>query len=193
MDILKQILNKIQPLTEEEWTFFLSITQTKTLEKGDFFLEQGKICQSSAFILDGTIRHFMYDTSGNERIIQFSQKLDFVSDCDSYLAQKPTLYTIQAITKADIIVFKNMDLQNMSSRFPVFDKIGREVTHKILANYREHLALLMSSPEERYTFMLDNKPELLQKISVTHLAQFLGLTRETVSRLRGKAIKTSIV
>jgi CRP-like cAMP-binding protein len=189
MNILKSTLTQIHPLTAEEWQSFLAITTVKELKKGDFFLKMDSICQYSAFIQKGLLRHFMYDEKMNERIAQFSMPHDFISDCESYIQQKPAFYAIQAIENTEMIVFKNEDLQKLSQKTIGFSAIGRQITHQILSNYKEHLRLLMNcTPETRYQYILDNKPELILKLSVTHLSQYLGLSRETVSRMRAKVI-----
>jgi CRP-like cAMP-binding protein len=189
MNNLRKELEKTSLLTDQEWDTFLAITKTQHLDKGEYFLTNNKICQYSAFVISGVLRHFLIDTKGNEKITQFSLPGEFVSDCESFIHQKPSDYNIQAIENCELVVFKNASLQDLSSENPKFDKIGRQVTHQILSNYKEHVMLLLNySPQEKYQYILDNKPELVANISVTHLAQFLGLTRETLSRLRGRVI-----
>jgi CRP-like cAMP-binding protein len=189
MDSLRKELEKIALLTDKEWDSFVAITKTKQLDKGEYFLTSDKICQYSAFAISGVLRHFLIDTKGNEKITQFSLAGEFVSDCESYIQQKKSNYNIQAIEKCELVIFKNFALQELSSQNSKFDKIGRQVTHQILSNYKEHVMLLLNyTPEEKYKYILHNKPALITNVSVTHLSQFLGLTRETLSRLRGKII-----
>ncbi len=189
MDSLKKALEENTKLTEQEWSLFLAITQSKRLNKGAYFLTNDKICQYSAYVEKGILRHFFIDAKGNEKITQFSMAGEFVSNCESYIQQKPSAYNIQAISTCEIVVFKNADLQELSGSNPTFDKIGKRITTQILSDYKEHLMLLLHySPEEKYKYILDNKPQWVLYISVTHLSQFLGLTRETVSRLRSKLI-----
>jgi CRP-like cAMP-binding protein len=189
MNSLRKELEQSSLLTDKEWDSFVAITKIKQLEKGEYFLTSDKICQYSAFVLSGTLRHFLIDTKGNEKITQFSMKGEFVSDCESYIHQKASDCNIQAIEKCELVVFKNSALQELSHENSKFDKIGRQVTNQILSTYKEHLMLLLNyTPEEKYKYILDNKPELISNVSVTHLSQFLGLTRETLSRLRGRII-----
>ncbi|MCU0418440.1 MAG: Crp/Fnr family transcriptional regulator [Cyclobacteriaceae bacterium] len=187
MDSLRTELQKIAPLTDPEWKRFVAITKTQPLAKGEFFLTDHAICQHSAFVSVGVLRHFRTDAKGHEKIIQFSLPGEFVSNCESHIHQKTSEYAIQAIETCELVVFKNSDLQRLSQENPAFDKIGRQVTHQLLASYKEHITLLLTyTPEQRYQYMLANKPALVTTVSVTHLSQFLGLTRETLSRIRGK-------
>jgi CRP/FNR family transcriptional regulator, anaerobic regulatory protein len=187
MDDFKQHIEKIAKLTEEEWTAFSRILTIKNLNRKEYFLKEGQICKSSAFISKGLFRIYSIDALGNEKIIQFNPENSFLSDCESYLSNKASDYNIEAIERSTLIVFNNADLEKLCKMFPVFDKISRQVTYEILSYYKEHLKLVMTkTPKERYDYLLANKAELVQKVSVTHLSQFLGLARETVSRLRKK-------
>lgn len=183
----KQYIETISKLSSDEWTAFSKILTIKNLNKKEFFLQEGQICKFSAFISQGLFKVYTIDTRGTEKIIQFNAKSSFLSDCESYLGNKPSDYNIEAIENSTLVIFQNKDLENLCKRFPVFDKIGRQVTHEILSYYKEHIKLVMTkTPQERYDYLLSNNADLIQRVSITHLSQFLGLTRETVSRLRGK-------
>lgn len=190
MQTLRNHITKLAPLTEKEWQAFTAILQPLTLIKRQTFLNAGSICYSSAFVVTGLFKVYTTDTQGNEKIIQFNREHTFLSDCESYLHKKPSDYSIEAVEDATIIVFKNTDLEKLCQTHSVFEKIGRQITHGILAYHKEHLKLLLTmAPAERYAYIVAHHPYLLQRVSVTHLAQFIGLTRETVSRLRGKIVE----
>ncbi len=190
MNQLKEIINKFEPLNDNEFSELLSIGTHKSLKKNSCFINQGEICQYSALIEKGIFRHYVVDTLGMQKILKFSLQNEFVSDCESFMYQQPALYSIQAIEDAKIILFKNSQLKKLSEQFPVFERINNQIVQQILSSYKEHLMIIMNlSPNERYRYILQNKPELILRISVTNLSQFLGLSRETVSRLRSKAIE----
>ncbi|MBK6355051.1 MAG: hypothetical protein IPF46_17090 [Saprospiraceae bacterium] len=78
--------------------------------------------------------------------------------------------------------------------FPAIERVSRKVAEILMLNYKEHVNLLMkSNPEERYRYLLDTNPDLVKRISVTHLAQYLGISRETLSRIRAKISVSSIL
>lgn len=187
MDIIRRYIENIAKLSDEEWHAFEQILTVKEFAKKDRFLKQGQISNYSAFIAKGIFRMFTTDNEGNEKIVQFNSENSFLADCESYLNQNPTEYNIEAIENSTLVVFKNKELESLCHKHPIFEKIGRHVTHEILSYYKEHLKIVMTnSPQERYEHILANRSELIQRVSVTFLAQFLGLTRETVSRLRSK-------
>jgi CRP-like cAMP-binding protein len=188
IEILKNHIAAIAKITDEEWSSFSSILSPTLLNKKECFLKAGEYCKTSAFVSSGLFKLYTTDAEGREKIFQFNIENTFLSDCDSYLNKMPSLYTIEALEKSEIIVFKNIDLEKICAAFPVFDKIGRHITHEILSYYKEHIQLLMThSPQERYEYLMTKRPYLIQRVSVTHLAQYLGLTRETVSRLKSNS------
>lgn len=187
MNQLREIINNFETLNNHEWSELLLIATSQSLKKGSFFLQKGEVCQHSAFVEKGNLRHFMIDTSGKQKILQFSMQNEFVSDCESYMNQQPAYYSIQAIEDTTIILFNNSQLKNLSEQYPVLGQVNNQIIHQILSKYKEHIMILMNlSPHEKYQYLLDNKPEFILRISVTYLSQFLGLSRETVSRLRAK-------
>jgi len=148
-----------------------------------------KYANTLPLLKKGIFRHYMIDTLGKQKILKFSLKNEFVSDCESFMYQKPALYSIQAIEDAKIILFKNSQLKKLSEQYPVLARINNQIVQQILSSYKEHLMIIMNlSPNERYQYVLQNQPELILRISVKYLSQFLGLSRETVSRLRSKAM-----
>lgn len=131
MERFRQQMTKIANLTEQEWMAFLTILEPKTIPKKHLFLQAGQICHSSAFVVAGMFKLYTIDTQGNEKIIQFNIENTFLSDCESYTNQAPSDYSIEALEDAEIIAFRNADLEELCMQFPVFEKIGRQVTHDI--------------------------------------------------------------
>lgn len=187
MNQLKEIIDKFENLNKDEFSELLTIATHKFFKKGAYFLNEGDICNHSGYIEKGILRHFMIDKNGKQKILQFSVSNEFVSDCESFMLQRPALYSIQAIEDTTIVEFNNIRLKKLSEKFPVFERINNKIVQEILSIYKEHLMIIMNlSPYERYQYLLSKKPEFILRISVTHLSQFLGLSRETVSRMRAK-------
>ncbi len=187
MNYLKQVAEQFGPINDTEFNELLSVSTQKNIKKGACFIRQGEICQQSAFIEKGIFRHYLTDKSGREKILQFSMPHEFISDCDSFMHQQPALYAIEAIADSRLIIFSNAALKKLSAHNPVFDHINNHIVQQVLSGYKEHLMIVMNlSPGDRYQYLLDNKPDLILRVSITHLSQYLGLSRETLSRLRAK-------
>ncbi len=186
-------LNAIGELNNDE-VFALQkvIAQSKilTLKKGQFLWQYGDTPQIEVFVNLGLLRQYIIESNGNEKIIQVFKEQDLVHDCSG----KPIEYYIQAIEDSQLLCVKNKDSESLSTQFPVFEKIGRKMTETLMLKHKVHVNLLMiSNPEERYKEIQKTNPDLIKRLSVTHLAQYLGLSRETLSRVRGKVVEHSIL
>ena len=125
-----------------------------------------------------------------EKIIQLYQDQDFIHDCSG----KPIEYAIQAIEDCNLLCTRNEDSEMLFTQFPVFEKSGRKMTEALMLKHKAHINLLLiSNPEARYKQLQKTNPELIKRLSVTHLAQYLSLSRETISRIRGKVVEHSIL
>jgi len=170
------------------------LARFKFLKKGDYIFTAGDMPPISVYVKSGILRHYVTDNNGNEKIIQFFMEEAFFDDCGSYVNNQPIDYHIQAIEDSEIIYFYLDDLKAIAEKSPVIERVGVKIAAAFLDNHREHVTILMKfSPEERYKYLLTNKPELVQRLSVTHLAQFLDISRETLSRMRARLAEQNIL
>lgn len=197
MNHLINTIKKLEPLTDtelKELEAMQALARFKFLKKGDFIFTAGDMPPISVYVQSGILRHYVTDNNGNEKIIQFFMEEAFFDDCGSYVNNQPIDYHIQAIEDSEIIYFYLDDLKAIAEKSPVIERVGVKIAAAFLNNHREHVTILMKfSPEERYKYLLINKPELVQRISVTHLAQFLDISRETLSRMRARLAEQNIL
>lgn len=190
IDNIIKTLNNYDQLNSDEMTALQQLNpfmKHATLKKGHYLFQEGDIPDLVYYMEFGLMRKFLNDTNGNEKIIQFYKEEDFIHDCNCYYEQRAIDYFIQALEDCDLTYFKLSDVEHLQNDFPVFEKIGRKMLEGYIINHTEHLSLLMKySPEERYQKILDHSPELIQRLTVTHLAQYLSISRETLSRMRAK-------
>lgn len=190
-------LNKICTLTAEDYALlneFEQFASVVELKKGEHLFKAGEIPSIEAFVVSGMLRRYLVDSRENERITQFYHTEEFIYDCKSYVNKEPIDYGIQAIEPSTLIVVDLEDAFYIERTFPSFERIGMKMMESFLHHQQEHLTILLKyTPEERYQYVLKHKPEWIQRISVTHLSQFLGLSRETLSRLRARYMESSIL
>jgi CRP-like cAMP-binding protein len=197
MNSILNTINKLEPLQPEEFDILkdlLKHANKKSLKKGDFIFTKGDTPPISVYVKSGLLRHFVADKNGNEKIIQFFMEEAFFDDCASYVNNEPIDYYIQAIEDSEIIYFYLDELKTAAEKSSVIERVGNKIMASFLKNHQEHITILMKfNPEERYKYLIANKPELVKRISVTHLAQFLDMSRETLSRMRAKVYDHTIM
>lgn len=152
----------------------------------EIYLAEGKICRDMGFINSGAFRMY-YLSDGKEINLHFSLEDDFVVEYDSFLEQKPSRYYIQALEESEIVIFNLEVLQKAYHKSHNWERFGRlmaENAYKMMARRTE--SFLFLNGEQRYTALLQNNPHIFERISLYHIASYLGMERESLSRLRRK-------
>lgn len=187
--VFKTWLKQISFLTDEDCQLFEPHLETKILKAKDFFLTEGKICKEIGFVNHGAFRRF-YLSEGKEINMQFVFEQEFVVDYDSFLDGKPTKYFIQAIEDTEIVIFNLNALHHAYQISHSWERFGRmmaEVSFKITTERVE--SFLFMNGEQRYLNLLKKQPEIFERFPLYHIASYLGLERESLSRLRNKIAK----
>jgi len=181
---LKECILNVYPFSEEEFLTIIPLFRKTSLSKGEILLHEGAVCDSIYFVDSGSLRGF-YNKDGADINLHFAFRGDFTTSFMAYLNKEPSQITIQAME--DSIVWK-LTPRNYArpkgSNHP-FSTFIRRLAIRLLTATEEHYnMLMMNNPVERYHYILKHKPLLLQNVSLSNLASYLGITRETLSRIR---------
>ena len=156
------------------------------LRKGQMLLTEGQVCRSIYFIERGLVRSFQ-NKEGKEVNLNFSLEGSFVTHLKSMRMETPADYNLQAIEPTQVWEFGKKELQNLYARSPEIESFGRKLLEQLLMEQEEHIHLFkLHTPAERYHYVTEHTPALLQRISLSQLSSYLGISRETVSRIRKK-------
>ncbi len=184
--IFKDWLTQVSFLTEQDCDLFQPYLKLKHYQAKDYFLTEGKTCQEIGFINKGCFRTY-YLSEGKEINTRFILENDFVVDFDSFIQQKQSKYFIQALEDTEFVSFNLEALQNaysVSKNWERFGRIMAEQSYKMTTERVE--SFLFLDGEQRYLDLMKNQPHLLERIPLYHIASYLGLERESLSRLRKK-------
>lgn len=194
LDRFRQDLEKFVGLTEEEWQLFASHIKFITLKKKQHFAQEGKICDHIAYILRGSARYY-HIKDGEDITGYFSFEREFTSSYKSFLTQQPSLVYIQALEETELIAISYADMQKMYAH-PVLaykmERFGRMVAEFYLLCYEDRVtSFVTQTPEERYNKLLETGREILQRIPQHYIANFLGITPVSLSRIRRRTLKSA--
>ena len=184
--ILKNWLTQVSFLTEKDCSFFEPYLKTKNYKAKEYFLNEGKICQEIGFVNKGCFRTY-YLADGKEINTYFAFENEFVTDYVSFLQSKPSRYFIQALEEAEIVTFNLSALQNAYNQSQNWERFGRMIAEQsyILTSQRVERFLFLDG-EQRYLDLLKHQPHIFDRIPLYHIASYLGLERESLSRIRKK-------
>ena len=186
MKQIKKYIDQIATISDEDWDFFKSKLQRRTLPKKTIFLKINQIENHISFIESGVVRLFIPKENPEKEItFGFSFKDQFVSAYDSFLTQKPSLYQLQTLTETSILSITYKDLQAVYKTTQIGDLIGRLTAERLfLIKSKREQNLLNLSAEERYLKLFKERPELLKVIPLKYISSYIGVTAQALSRIR---------
>jgi CRP-like cAMP-binding protein len=187
MNVIFEYLNKILPISEKEIEELTPLLRTKTLLKDEFLLNQNQTCNFLAFIKEGSFRSFHVNSNGNSTNIMLTPMNEFISEYESYLTGLPANISIQSIKKSEVIIIYKKDLNKLLENSLYWNKLGLKLTENIFILSKLRLeSIIYQTPEERYLDLITNSPDFLEKFSLTDISSFIGVTLQSLSRIRAR-------
>jgi len=186
-DLFMQQFPLLSPEAKENTRSILTVEKYK---KKEFLYEIGEVQKEVGFVCQGLLRKYYVNEKGSEIITGFISEKGYATDYPSFLRQKPSKYYIQCLEPTIIVNMPYDKLQEAYRKFKGNEMYGRLVAEKVLTRETDRVeSLLFENAEERYlNFIVKNK-ELMNRISLTHLASYLGIERQSLSRIRSKLAK----
>ena len=180
-------ITQIAPITQTEISTMLDMIKVRLHPKGKVLLHEGQVCNTCYFVLRGCIRQY-YLVDGDEKTTNFFTEGMPVSTTFSF-DNKPANYYLVCMEECVVVEGRPEDETSFFEALPRMETLSRIGVEMELQKSQEFLAeYILSSPEERYLNLLKTRPELLDRVPQYHLASFLGVTPESLSRIR-KRIK----
>lgn len=188
MKTTNKIRNYIQTLItldDAEWGLLSESFQIKRLEKNEYFLKEGQVCDFIAFVNTGLLIYYRTLENGSEVTTDFAFEQDWVTDNYSRLNASPSYQNIKAIEGAELLIISNKDLVGLYAALPALERFGRILTERAFIRLVQHsVDLQVLSATDRYLKLLNGYPEIVQRIPQYHIANYLGIAPKSLSRIR---------
>ncbi|WP_210463092.1 MULTISPECIES: Crp/Fnr family transcriptional regulator [Rufibacter] len=176
-------------LTEEQQALVQQAFHPKKLRKKQYLLQEGDICRYMGFVVSGAMRQYSVDEKGAEHVVQFALENWWVGDRESYLMLTPSLYNIDAWEDTQLLVVEKADLLQLYEQVPALLQMARQMDDRhSMATQRRINAAISFSAEKRYAEFVECHPEFVQRFPQHLIASYLGITKETLSRIRKQAL-----
>jgi len=158
--------------------------ETIILNRNEFLHQAGKVNTNLYFVFSGSLRVFIND-DGQEHTIRFGYENSFFGALDSFISNEPSVYSIQALRKAELSVISKVAFMDMIHASEKNLQQWHQVLSQLVYSQMEReLDLLTSSPEQRYERVLKRSPQLFQEVPHKYIASYLRMTPETLSRIK---------
>lgn len=182
---ITDFLNSQVPFTADELGHILAHFEKKSLKKNQILVQQGEVCKALYFVEQGMGRSYYLNENGKEITQWFFGVGKFMTSADSFFQQTASLYYLEVLENSIVYSISKEDLDLLFSRFHKMEKLGRLVTTEMLTKIVNKLnAIQFQTAKERYDYMLTEFPDIAYQVPLGHMASYLGMTQETLSRIR---------
>lgn len=181
---LREHLEKVVPLTDEEFALVLTHFTAKRFKKHQFLIQEGQPVPCAYFVVAGLLKLVHTDEAGRQHILSFALEDWWESDFRAYHAQTPATLSLECLEDTAVFCLTLPDYHQLCARLPKLERFFlQKATLGSIAAQQRILSLLTTSARQRYEQLLAQHPALVQRVPKTLLAAYLGVSRETLSRL----------
>lgn len=179
-------LNEFSFLSEKSKNELFPFISVKKIEKGDFVLKHGDICKHMYYVNKGLVRIFYYK-NGKNITEWFASESNFCFSITSFFNEVPSKLVIEAIDDSEIIMLSKAGLQKLKkTNIEIANLMIEFFSLSLILSQKRMESLQFETAKQRYSNLLKEQPSILNKVPLQYIATFLGITQETLSRIRAK-------
>lgn len=188
-EIFKEYITQKAVLTVDDLDLIQSVSVVKKLRKRQYLLQEGDISRSNAFVARGCLRLYRINDTGAEHVLRFAKENWWMSDRESYLTGEPSKSYIDALEDTYLITWSKENWEKLKAAIPTLKAFEEELLARsfVASQNRIHATISLSS-EEKYNHFASEFPDLLNRVPQQMVASYLGISRETLSRIRSQHI-----
>jgi CRP-like cAMP-binding protein len=186
-DLLKKNIALNIALNDDEFKRFIKPFRVTTVQKKEYLLREGEVCNFEAFVNKGCFKVYHLDDKGVEQVVYFAAENWWITDIDSFIHQTPSQLSIQALENSEILLIQKADKEKLYEDMPKVEKLFRIMTQKThVALQRRMIDTLSKTADQRYLEFLHRYPEIASRLTNIQIAAYLGVSHEFVSKIRKK-------
>jgi CRP-like cAMP-binding protein len=184
-DLLRASISTKITLNDDQYAYATSLFKHKKLKKRQYLLQEGDVCKYQAFVTKGMLRSYTVEEKGTEHILQFAPEGWWIADLASYITGEPSKFNIEAMEDAELLLLSKPSWDELMQRIPKFEHYFRIlIQNHLIATQKRLMQSLTETAEEKYARFSETYPQCLQRVPQHMIASFIGVSRETLSRLR---------
>jgi len=187
---LKEFVSQIVSLNDEELAYMSRFIVVENLARNGFFLKEGEVCKSIAFVNEGALIYFKSLENGSEMTTDFAFEGEWITNNLSRLSKTSSFLNIKTIEDTELLIINEEDLNGLYTSIPKLERLGRVITEQAFARMTLlSIDLQILPAKERYDMLLKRYPQILQRIPLYHIANYLGIAPKSLSRIRNDILR----
>jgi CRP-like cAMP-binding protein len=173
--------------TIEELNYLESGLSVVELKAKHFFIHANTIQKEIGFLYSGLLRAFYIDNNGNEISVNFIRENRYATHYSAFITRTPSKYYFQCLEPTVLVTISYKHIQEGYEKFPIFERYGRLVAESVLKIQQKRIeGFLFDNAESRYLDFINENPDLFNRVSLSYLASYLGIERQSLTRIRKK-------
>jgi CRP-like cAMP-binding protein len=188
--LIRKNIEKQIVISDDEFKFFSDFLTEKKILKKEFLLKEGEVCNYTGFVTQGCLRTFTRNHEGNENVTRFAIEDYWVGDLYSYLTGDVSPYNIEATIDTKVLLIHKNDMEKVYEQVPKFERFFRIIVQRGYIALEKRFSIdLSSSALQKYENLLQKFNDIELRVSQKHIASYLGITPESLSRIKKKTYK----
>ncbi|NRB52107.1 MAG: Crp/Fnr family transcriptional regulator [Saprospiraceae bacterium] len=184
MHPLRKHIEEIIPLTDEEFAYIFGHFQSIKKRKHQYIVQEGEVVSKEFWVITGCLKSYFFDHNGKEHILQFGLENWWITDYESFVKRTPSKIFIDCLEDCELLYITYDDREKLTTQLHKMERFwAKKSKYGRIALQNRILSLLKNSAKERYDLLLEQYPQLFQRVPKKLIAAYLGVSRETLSRL----------
>lgn len=179
-------IHEIVSLTDEEWEMCKNNFRPKRMLKRQFLLQEGDVCRELAFVEKGSLYSYTVDSSGNKHVIRFAFAGWWMANLHSFFTAKPTRLNIEILEDSELLMLDRENHEKLLKEIPAYERYHRVILQNAYVALQQRVENALGlTAEEKYARLIEQNPEFMNRVPLNLVASYLGMSPETLSRVRG--------
>jgi CRP-like cAMP-binding protein len=176
--------------TPEDVKLMRSLAIIKKIRRKEFLLQEGEVCKYKIFIAKGLLKSYCLKDDGTEHIMRFSPENSWTTDHESFKNQTPAQSNVEALEHSEVVMWTRENLAELHTSIPAFKSYTERLIESALKSSHERILMNLSyTSEEKYEDFIASFPDVFRRVPLHMVASYLGVSRETLSRIRQARLK----
>ena len=182
-------LNNYSSISEEQFSLIAEVLSRRLIKKKRALIEEGDICRNLFFVEKGALRSYSTGNDGTEHVMQLAIENHWIADLSSFITQKPGTLTVESIEESEVLLLPHSQIDHLCASIPQLETYFRKLYQRAYVNMQlRHNLVQSKSAKERYEILIRDNPQFAARIPLIHIASYLGITAESLSRIRKQVV-----